>query len=86
MLRCKRIQIAGRASVYGFAPMNLDGHLPRWGVEEGEIERLAEGVLDPFIAGITKPWHGERLRPPTCGGSPLTNIKRRSDHGVRCLP
>ena len=54
MLRCKRIQIAGRASVYGFARMNLDAHLPRWGVEEGEIERLAEGVLDPFIAGIAK--------------------------------
>jgi AcrR family transcriptional regulator len=51
----KRIQIAGRALVYGFARMNLDGHLPRWGVEEGEIERMAEGVIDLFIAGIAKP-------------------------------
>ena len=51
----KRIQIAGRALVYGFARMNLDGHFPRWGVEEGEIERMAEGVIDLFIAGIAKP-------------------------------
>jgi AcrR family transcriptional regulator len=50
----KRIQIAGRALVYGFARMNLDGHLPRWGVEEGEVERMAEAVIDLFIAGITK--------------------------------
>lgn len=51
----KRIQIAGRALVYGFARMNLDGHFPRWGVEAGEIEQMAEGVLDLFIAGIAKP-------------------------------
>ncbi|TGN89108.1 TetR/AcrR family transcriptional regulator [Bradyrhizobium yuanmingense] len=50
----KRIQIAGRALVYGFARMNLDGHFPRWGVGEGEIERMAEGVIDLFIAGIAK--------------------------------
>jgi hypothetical protein len=50
----KRIQVAGRALVYGFARMNLDGHLPRWGVEEGEVERMAEAVIDLFIAGITK--------------------------------
>ncbi|WP_456619889.1 MULTISPECIES: TetR/AcrR family transcriptional regulator [unclassified Bradyrhizobium] len=51
----KRVQIAGRALVYGLARMNLDGHFPRWGVEEGEIERMAEGVIDLFIAGIAKP-------------------------------
>jgi AcrR family transcriptional regulator len=51
----KRLQIAGRALVYGFARMNLDGHFPRWGVEEGEVDRMAEGVLDLFIAGIAKP-------------------------------
>jgi len=28
--------------------------LPRWGVEEGEIERMAEAVIDLFIAGIAK--------------------------------
>ncbi|MBH5400066.1 TetR/AcrR family transcriptional regulator [Bradyrhizobium sp. CNPSo 4010] len=50
----KRIQIAGRALVYGFARMNLDGHFPRWGVGEGEIEQMAEGVIDLFIAGIAK--------------------------------
>lgn len=50
----KQIQIAGRALVYGFARMNLDGHFPRWGVAEGEIERMAEQVLDLFIAGIAK--------------------------------
>ncbi len=54
----KRIQIAGRALVYGFARMNLDGHFPRWGVEEGEIDRMAEGVIDLFIAGIAKPTRG----------------------------
>ncbi|MFK4509576.1 TetR/AcrR family transcriptional regulator [Bradyrhizobium daqingense] len=51
----KRIQIAGRALVYGFARMNLDGHFPRWGVEESEIEPMAEAVIDLFIAGIAKP-------------------------------
>ena len=50
----KRIQIAGRALVYGFARMNLDGHFPRWGVAEGEIEGMAEAVIDLFIAGIAK--------------------------------
>ena len=56
MLRCKRIQIAGRASVYGFTPMNLDGHLPRWGVEEGEIERLArKGCSTPSSQGSQSP-------------------------------
>jgi len=50
----KRILIAGRSLIYGFARMNLDGHFPRWGVEEGEIERMAEAVIDLFIAGIAK--------------------------------
>ncbi|WP_249129135.1 MULTISPECIES: TetR/AcrR family transcriptional regulator [Bradyrhizobium] len=54
----KSIQVAGRAMVYGFARMNLDGHLPRWGVEEGEIDQMAEGVIDLFIAGIARPAHG----------------------------
>ncbi|WP_198964420.1 TetR/AcrR family transcriptional regulator [Bradyrhizobium sp. Y36] len=50
----KQVQIAGRALVYGFARMNLDGHFPRWGVAEDEIERMAEAVIDMFIAGIAK--------------------------------
>jgi AcrR family transcriptional regulator len=48
----KRVQIAGRALVYGFARMNIDGHFPRWGVAGAEAERTAEGILDLFIEGI----------------------------------
>jgi AcrR family transcriptional regulator len=48
----KRVQIAGRALVYGFARMNIDGHFPRWGV--ADAERTAEGILDLFIEGIAK--------------------------------
>lgn len=50
----KAVLIAGRALVYGFARMNLDGHFPRWGVAEAEIERMAEAAIDLFIAGIAK--------------------------------
>jgi hypothetical protein len=50
----KQVQIAGRALVYGFARMNLDGHFPRWGVAQDEIERMAEAVIDVFIAGIAR--------------------------------
>ena len=50
----KSVQIAGRALVYGFARMNIDGHFPRWGVTEAEIARMAEAVLDIFIAGIAR--------------------------------
>jgi AcrR family transcriptional regulator len=51
----KQVQIAGRALVYGFARMNVDGHFPRWGVAKGEVGRMAEAVIDIFIAGIAKP-------------------------------
>jgi len=51
----KTVQTAGRALVYGFARMNIDGHFPRWGVPADDIERTAEAVLDLFIAGIAKP-------------------------------
>ena len=51
----KRIQIAGRALAGGFARTNLDGHFPGWGVEEREVERVAEGGLDLSIAGVAKP-------------------------------
>jgi AcrR family transcriptional regulator len=50
-----RVQIAGRALVYGFARMNIDGHFPRWGVADAEAERTAEGILDLFIEGIANP-------------------------------
>jgi AcrR family transcriptional regulator len=51
----KTVQIAGRALVYGFARMNIDGHFPRWGVAGKDIERTAEAVLDLFIGGIATP-------------------------------
>jgi AcrR family transcriptional regulator len=50
----KRVQIAGRALVYGFARMNIDGHFPRWGVAGPEAEQTAEAILDLFIEGIAK--------------------------------
>jgi AcrR family transcriptional regulator len=50
----KQVQIAGRALVYGFARMNIDGHLPRWGVDGAEAERTAEAILDLFIEGIAR--------------------------------
>lgn len=50
----KQVQIAGRALVYGFARMNIDGHFPRWGVAAPEAERTAEAILDLFIDGIAK--------------------------------
>jgi AcrR family transcriptional regulator len=50
----KRVQIAGRALVYGFARMKIDGHFPRWGVAEAEAERTAEAILDLFIEGIAR--------------------------------
>jgi AcrR family transcriptional regulator len=50
----KRVQIAGRALVYGFARMNIDGHFPRWGIAETEAERTAEAILDLFIEGIAR--------------------------------
>jgi len=51
----KRVQIAGRALVYGFARMNIDGHFPRWGVAVDEVEATAEAILNLFIEGIAKP-------------------------------
>jgi AcrR family transcriptional regulator len=48
----KRVQIAGRALVYGFARMNIDGHFPRWGIADAQAERTAEAILDLFIEGI----------------------------------
>jgi AcrR family transcriptional regulator len=50
----KRVQIAGRAMVYGFARMNIDGHFPRWGIAEADAERTAEAILDLFIEGIAR--------------------------------
>ena len=48
------VQIAGRALVYGFARMQIDGHFARWGISEAGAERMAEAVVDLFIGGISK--------------------------------
>jgi AcrR family transcriptional regulator len=48
----KQVQIAGRALVYGFARMNIDGHFARWGIDEAEAGRTAAGIIDLFIDGI----------------------------------
>jgi hypothetical protein len=50
----KTVLIAGRALVYGFARMNIDGHFPRWGVAEDKTEAMAEAVLDLFIGGLAE--------------------------------
>jgi len=50
-----RVKIAARALVYGFARMNLDGHLPRWGVADIDLERTGEAIIDLFIEGIAAP-------------------------------
>jgi AcrR family transcriptional regulator len=50
----KQVQIAGRALVYGFARMNIDGHFPRWGVAGDDVEATSEAILDLFIDGIAK--------------------------------
>jgi AcrR family transcriptional regulator len=48
-------KIAGRALVYGFARMNIDGHFPRWGIAAAEAERMADAIIGLFIEGIAKP-------------------------------
>jgi AcrR family transcriptional regulator len=50
----KAVLIAGRALVYGFARMKIDGHFPRWGGEDAKVDRMAEAVVDLFIDGIAK--------------------------------
>jgi AcrR family transcriptional regulator len=48
----KAVQIAGRALVYGFARMNIDGHFRRWGIADAEA--TGEAILDLFIDGIAR--------------------------------
>jgi len=50
----RTVQLAGRALVYGFARMNIDGHFPRWGVGHAEAEATAEAIIDLFIDGIRR--------------------------------
>lgn len=49
------MKIAGRALVYGFARMNIDGHFPRWGVADAEADQMAEAIITLFVEGIAKP-------------------------------
>ena len=48
------VQIAGRAMVYGFARMNIDGHFSRWGISAKDAERIGDAIVDLFIAGIAR--------------------------------
>lgn len=50
----KLVKIAGRALVYGFARMNIDGHFPRWGIAKTEAEETAVEIIDLFVDGIAK--------------------------------
>ncbi len=45
-----KVRITGRALVYGFARMAIDGHFARWGVDTRAAEATAEATLDFFIA------------------------------------
>jgi AcrR family transcriptional regulator len=49
----RAIKLAGRALVYGFARMKIDGHFPRWGIADGEADDVAAGIIDVFIDGIS---------------------------------
>ena len=50
----KDVKIGGRALVYGFARMSIDGHFPRWGVAEADVDRTAGAILDLFLDGIAR--------------------------------
>lgn len=49
------LQLTGRGLVYGLARMQIDGHMPRWGVGEAEAQKMAEAALGLFAAGLRKP-------------------------------
>jgi AcrR family transcriptional regulator len=50
-----KVRIAGRALVYGFARMAIDGHFARWGVDAPGAEATAEAMLDFFIGRVKTP-------------------------------
>jgi AcrR family transcriptional regulator len=50
-----KVRIAGRALVYGFARMAIDGHFARWGVDARRAETTAVAMLDFFIARVKTP-------------------------------
>ena len=47
-----RIPLNARALSYGLARMYTDGHMPQWGVKQGDAMRAMEVVLDQFVEGI----------------------------------
>jgi len=46
------IPLNARALSYGLARMYIDGHMPQWGVKQGDAMRAMEVVLDQFMEGI----------------------------------
>ncbi|MBL8690404.1 MAG: helix-turn-helix transcriptional regulator [Rhodospirillaceae bacterium] len=48
------LHLAGRGLVYGLARMQVDGHMPRWGIAEHEAEKMAEAALDLLAAGLKR--------------------------------
>ena len=50
-----KVRIAGRALIYGFARMAIDGHFARWGVDVVRAEATAVAMLDFFIARVRTP-------------------------------
>ena len=72
----KQVQIAGRALVYGFARMNIDGHFPRWGVaarrgradRRGDPRPLHRGDREP---ALTLRHSGREANPEFDSGSML---------------
>lgn len=49
------LQLTGRGLVYGLARMQIDGHMPRWGIAEHEAQAMAEKALGLLAAGLAKP-------------------------------
>lgn len=48
------LHLTGRGLVYGLARMQVDGHMPRWGVAEAEAEKMAVAALDLLAAGLKR--------------------------------
>ncbi|MGZ3236564.1 MAG: TetR/AcrR family transcriptional regulator [Burkholderiaceae bacterium] len=46
------IPLIAKALSYGLARMYIDGHMPQWGVKQGEVIRTMEAAIDQFIDGI----------------------------------
>jgi len=67
------VRLAGRALVYGFARMAIDGHFPRWNITPEEAPRLAEALLDLFVGAIAK-----KPSPVAEDGSPIAGGSSRS--------